>query len=263
MPGPVTEIQHEGQPGQWSLREASPGADLEGAVRGYWEVEGRLRPFAETILPHGCIELMVNLGPPHRVVGGASAGVWRRGWLSGLQEHGIHVESRRGTHLISARLSPIGAVELLGLPLMDSVKAPRTAAGRFAALEHFLNTYRRNVTVPDFVRAAARAIETQHGEVRVSTLHTRLGVSRKHLVVTFKRFIGVSLRGYAKVQRFAWTIEQLRSPKTVDWTRLAHEAGYSDQSHLVRDFRRVGGRAATALLSRLTPDGIALWEDIG
>ena len=251
-------------------------------MKEYWEVEGLLRPFEETILPHGFVELMVNLGPPHRVIGGTSAGVWRRGWLSGLQEGAIRVESRRGTHLLSARLSPLGAIELLGpvvaqhantivdlrtllgtraRALLASVRSATTPEARFAALEQFLRSHRAAVAVPEFVGAAARAIEVQHGNVRVSTLHDASGVSRKHLAVTFKRFLGVSPKSFAKIHRFVWTLDQLRSSQAVDWSRLALDAGYADQSHLVRDFRRIGGKAATVFLERLAPDGISLWED--
>lgn len=282
MPGRVTETQLEAHPGRWWFRQAEPAPDLRGLVKEYWEVEGALRPFEETILPHGWIELMVNLGPPHRVIGGASAGIWRRGWLSGLQEGAIRVESRRGTHLLSARLAPVGAVELLGpsvahhanavvdletalgrgaRALLQAVKEAPTPAARFDALEQFLRRHRGPARAPGFVRAAARAVEDRRGALRVSDLHAESGVSRKHLAVTFKRYLGVSLRGYAKIHRFAWAIEQLRSPRRIDWPQLALDAGYADQSHLVRDFRRIGGRAATALLARLAPDGISVWED--
>ena len=264
------------------MRRAEPAAELKEMVKEYWEVEGALHPFRETILPNGWIELMINLGPPHRVTGGSSEGVWRYGWLSGLHEHTIGIESRHGTHLVSARLSPIGAIDLLGPAvartvnsivdlrvflgsagetLVKSVRDAPSPAARFDVLEKFLCARRVLSTVPDFVRDAATRIEQLHGNVKVSSLHEDLGVSRKHLTVMFKRVIGVTPRAYAKLQRFAWTITRLQESKSIDWSRLAFEAGYSDQSHLVRDFRRIGGNAATAFLSRLTPDGIALWED--
>jgi AraC-like DNA-binding protein len=224
---------------------------------------------------------MINLGPPHRVIGGNHAGVWRYGWLSGLQEHSIRIESRHGTHLVSARLSPIGAVDLFGTiaaeaanaivdlrkllgnagrALIDAIRDAPDSPSRFDVLEQFLLSRKPDVDVPAFVRAAASSIEKNHGIVRVSSLHEELAVSRKHLSVMFKRFVGVTPKGYAKLHRFAWTIQRLQSSDSVDWSRLALEAGYSDQSHLVRDFRRIGGDAATSLLGRLTPDGIALWE---
>jgi AraC-like DNA-binding protein len=58
-----------------------------------------------------------------------------------------------------------------------------------------------------------------------------------------------------------WTLAQLRGASAVDWTRLAAEAGYSDQSHLARDFRRVGAATPTEYLRRATPAVDALIDE--
>jgi methylphosphotriester-DNA--protein-cysteine methyltransferase len=86
-------------------------------------------------------------------------------------------------------------------------------------------------------------------------------VSRKHLSVSFCRYLGLSPKSYAKIQRFIWTLERLRERTSVDWSRLAGDAGYSDQSHLVRDFRRVGAASPIEYLRRWTPDGASLLEE--
>ena len=60
--------------------------------------------------------------------------------------------------------------------------------------------------------------------------------------------------------RLIATLERLRETMAtaVDWPQLASEAGYSDQSHLARDFRRIGAASPTEYLRRWTPDGTAL-----
>jgi hypothetical protein len=57
---------------------------------------------------------MVNLGPPHQMVTQVGTSVWERGWFSGLHERSIVIESLQGTHLVSARLHPLGALRLFG-----------------------------------------------------------------------------------------------------------------------------------------------------
>src|SRR5690349_21946500 len=100
MPGPIDEIKYTTSLGTWSLTRAQAGAGLAGIVKEYWEVRGRLSPFREALLPNGFAEIMFNLGPPHRVFEGASAGVWERSWFSGLQERSIFFESLERTHLV-------------------------------------------------------------------------------------------------------------------------------------------------------------------
>jgi AraC-like DNA-binding protein len=55
----------------------------------------------------------------------------------------------------------------------------------------------------------------------------------------------------------------LRESITLEWPRLAAAAGYSDQSHLVRDFRRVADASPTEFLRTRTPDSVALLEEVG
>jgi AraC-like DNA-binding protein len=259
---------------------AEPTTRLAGLVAGYWEVRGRLRPFVERLLPSGQIELMVNLGPAHRVLSAQGPGVWDRAWFSGLQEHSLVIESLAGTHLVSARLHPLGARTLFGpnvsrftnsvVPLdavagadaenlRDHLLQSSSVEERFQKLEQFLLRRLRGMTaVPAFLWHAAERIEQTHGKLRISELHVPLGISRKHLSVSFTRNVGISAKAYAQIQRFVWTLRRLQVTDAADWSKLAIEAGYSDQSHLVRDFRRAGAGSPTQYLRSRTPDGTAL-----
>jgi methylphosphotriester-DNA--protein-cysteine methyltransferase len=285
VPKRVHEIDLEAAPGRWRFYRADPDPDLDGLVTEYWEVEGTLSAFRETLLPNGRVEVMVNLGPPHQLIRDGEASAWEHAWFSGLHERALTIESLHGTHLISARLHPLHAAELLGTPiaalantvvdletllgtagreLRENVIAAPSPAARFAIFEELLRHRRtERHAPPEFVRRAATRIEETHGNLRVALLHEDLQVSRKHLAVSFTRHLGMSAKAFARIQRFVWTLERLRASTMVDWPQLAHDAGYSDQSHLVRDFRRVGATNPTEYLRRLTPDGTALLYDAG
>ena len=279
----IDEIRHTTTLGTWSLTRALPSADLTGVVHEYWEVKGRLSPFREAVLPNGYVEVMVNLGPVHRVFEGSGTGVWDRSWFSGLQERSIFIESLDGTHLVSIRMQPLGATELFGFgapgaansiidlkmligteanDLREILFAAESPAARFVILEKLLRDRQASrSSVPEFVREAAMRLQQTHGNLRVAELHEELDVSRKHLAVSFNRYVGVSAKAYARIQRFVWTVDRLRGSTEIEWSRIAAEAGYSDQSHLVRDFRRVGAASPTEYLRRFAPDGDALLED--
>lgn len=284
MPGPTHEIQLSAAPlGTWHLWSAAPSPNLSGSVKEYWEVQGQLAPFREMVLPNGCVEVMINLGPPHEVLSEQGLGIWDRSWFSGLQRHAIRIESLNGTHLVSARLHPLGAAELLGPgvaasagavvdlesmfgkdahELHNAIRVATSPSERFELLERFLEEGRhRGRPVPAVVRGAANAIESAHGNLQVSSLHEALGVSRKHLSVSFTEHTGVSAKTYAQIHRFMWTLAQLREHEDIDWSTLALDAGYSDQSHLARDFKRIGAATPREYLRRRTPDGMALIDD--
>lgn len=283
MPGPIESTQFSDAPGEWSLRRAAPDTSLAGIVKEFWEVEGALRPFRETLLPNGCVEVMINLGPPHRVLSDAGTGVWERGWFSGLHERALVIESLAGTHLLSARLHPLGAARILGRKvaaaangivdlevflgadgarLRENARIATSQEERFLILESYLQRQLNSQdAIPEFVSSAGEIIERDHGSLRVADLHKVVGVSRKHLAVSFTRYVGMSTKAYAKIQRFIWTLARLQQSTSVAWSNLAAEAGYSDQSHLVRDFQRIGAASPTDYLRRRAPDGSALLYD--
>jgi AraC-like DNA-binding protein len=284
MPGPIRTIDFDAPLGIWQLHSAEPSSDLAGAVVEYWEVQGTLAPFRETLLPNGAVEIMVNLGPVHEVHSDQGRGRWTYAWISGLQERALTIESLDGTHLVSARLHPLGAVELLGdhvaavanrivpieailgaesLALRDELLATGSASERFAIVERFVRALRvrSGRAVPEFLRHATSTIDAMHGNVRASELHEGVGVSRRHLSTTFSRYVGLSAKRYAAIRRFMWTLAQLRGQAAVDWSRLAVDAGYSDQSHLARDFRRIGAATPTEYLRRATPAADALIDE--
>jgi AraC-like DNA-binding protein len=285
VPGPVQTLEYESSPGRWRFSSAAPGGKLSGIVQEYWEVEGRLSPFRERVLPNGCTELMVNLGPPHQMVTHDGTSVWEHAWFSGLHERAIVIESLQGTHLVSARLHPLGALRLFGPDVAGTVNAvtdletllgpsarelrtlllaAESTEERFGHLERFLEARLSRGVVPSpIVCDAARLIEEAHGNLRIASLHADLGVSRKQLWLRFARELGVSPKTYAQLQRFVWTLARLRESTSVEWTRLAAAAGYSDQSHLVRDFRRVAAASPTEFLRTRTPDSTALLDEVG
>jgi AraC-like DNA-binding protein len=284
MPGPVRTIDFDAPLGTWQLSSAAPATDLAGAVLEYWEVQGTLAPFRETLLPNGAVEIMVNLGPVHEVHSEQGRGLWKDAWISGIQERALTIESLDGTHLVSARLHPLGAVELLGehvasvanritpieailgptsLALRGQLTEATSAVERFAILETFVRALGPHIgrPVPEFLRRATATIDEMHGVVRLSELHEEIGMSRRHLSVTFSRYVGLSAKRYAAIRRFMWTLGQLRGQTAVDWSKLAAEAGYSDQSHLARDFRRIGAATPTEYLRRATPAADALIDE--
>jgi AraC-like DNA-binding protein len=285
VPGPIQTLEYESSPGRWRYSSATPDGALAGIVQEYWEVEGHLSPFRERILPNGSTELMVNLGPPHTMVTHAGTSVWERAWFSGLHERAIVIESLDGTHLVSARLHPLGALRVLGFDVARTANAVAdlelllgppgrelralllgsdSTEERFAHLERFLVARLSLGVVPStLVSDAVSLIEEAHGNLRIASLHAELGGSRKQLWLRFARELGMSPKAYAQIQRFVWTLARLRESTSVDWPQVAVAAGYSDQSHLVRDFRRVASASPTEFLRTRTPDSTALLDEAG
>ena len=75
--------------------------------------------------------------------------------------------------------------------------------------------------------------------VLVSTLARELQTSERTLERRFLARVGVTPKRYASLRRFERVLELSRSLPS--WTDAALQAGYYDQSHFIRDFRRFAG----------------------
>ena len=88
----------------------------------------------------------------------------------------------------------------------------------------------------------------------VSEIARELGLSSRQLQRRFLAAVGVPPKRFVRVLRFArvWQLATMSSPET--WAEIAAANGYSDQAHMVREFRAFGAEPPTHLF---TPD----WYD--
>jgi len=93
-------------------------------------------------------------------------------------------------------------------------------------------------------RWLARVTERIQGgfrtRLRLEDLAREAGVHPVHLSRTFARRRGVGLHEYVEGIRVRWACDQM-TKGDVDLATLAAEAGYADQSHMTRVFKRVTG----------------------
>jgi AraC family transcriptional regulator len=73
------------------------------------------------------------------------------------------------------------------------------------------------------------------------SLASEVGRHPVHVARVFRAHHGMTVAGYVRQLRVAWAQEQLRQPGAVA-AQVALAAGFADQSHFTRAFRRVMGR---------------------
>lgn len=126
---------------------------------------------------------------------------------------------------------------------------------RFDALERFLRARLAAGPVADpAVAWAWRRLQQTAGRVRIETLATELGASRRYLARRFAEHIGLSPKRVARLLRFAGVRRRIECEPS-DWAQIAFEAGYADQSHLNREFRQFAGTTPTDLRGAADPRG--------
>jgi AraC-like DNA-binding protein len=103
-------------------------------------------------------------------------------------------------------------------------------------------------------RLARRAVRLLEGDdVRVESVANRLGVTARHLRRVFTESVGIGPKDFARAVRLQRAVRRLTT--STDWVRIATDAGYYDQAHLINDFRDLVGLTPGAFLSRAVDRG--------
>jgi AraC-like DNA-binding protein len=100
---------------------------------------------------------------------------------------------------------------------------------------------------PASARLARHAVRLLEGdEVRVESVARRLGVTARHLRRAFAENVGIGPKEFARTVRLQRAVQSAST--SMDWGRIAADAGYYDQAHLIADFRELVGLTPGAFL---------------
>jgi transcriptional regulator GlxA family with amidase domain len=68
-----------------------------------------------------------------------------------------------------------------------------------------------------------------------------IGWSERHLIKQFRVYFGVRPKAAARRLRFSYAFDMLSTHPTGDLSTIAAQAGFSDQSHMTREFQTFSG----------------------
>jgi len=74
------------------------------------------------------------------------------------------------------------------------------------------------------------------------------GKSERWMQELFREYVGVGLKWVVIRSRLLKVLQEVESPKEIQWAQLAAETGYSTQSHLINDFKALIGKTPSQYL---------------
>lgn len=244
-------------------REIGPSPALTPFVQCLWHLSGPADAAreAQPIVPDGCAEIVLNLGDPFLRVNGGTH-VQPTAMLVGQLTAPVVVIPSGVVDVWGVRLHPWGAAACVGTPLAelreatvalnDAVPGLASLASEvhdrrdivgaehvlMGALERWVS--RRHAPDPG-VRAAVELITRAPMLPSVRSLGARLGRSTRWVQRTFRETVGLSPKMLTRISRVQRAIRVATSQPGRNWSAIAADVGYFDQSHLVRDFRQLVG----------------------
>lgn len=257
----------------------APRAELRRFIEHYWFVTSHEGPVDLRVnaFVDGRADLVFNFGAPYtrEIIGGAST---------------HHTDS----NFDAQRLVPICIVQK-GLVRIAGVRFKLGGAGPFTreSLQTFTNeTPRPEVVLGDDARALEEALRTAedvdesaalldqffvsrlslddgyesfaralaamseaHGGVTVEELAQREEVSVRQIERLFAKHLGIAPKTVTTVLRFQRALKALMRDPGCPLAEVAATAGYFDQAHFIKDFKRMSGGVPRGYRGYYPPEG--------
>lgn len=230
-----------------SFSTHTPRGPLSRYVRHYWLSLNNDAP-VYTALPDGCVDLVVNVAPD-----GHGA------WIYGSTTRPTDIACSQGAHYLGIRFQPgqsrhfidVDARELTDaraelralMSFPAEMIATRIASGAlFSELDEILTaTLARSQPETGLIDHLIQHIEARHGLVSIEAVARHFGKSRRQLERRFAQTVGLPLKFFCTLARLRHAARLISQPSQRPLTTIAGDAGYSDQAHMTRDFRRLAG----------------------
>lgn len=258
-------------------RELRPPTSLRPFVKCVWTLQGASEAVApQRIMPDGSVELVLHFsGTFRRHEPDGTVVEQPRALVVGIVDRWLMLESIGTIDILGVRFRPGAVRGVLGVAqsdligtchdlsdlaivplegLMQQTKAEPDPDRRVAIVLDRLTRAAAATTPPHpTVLHTARRIVATAGRAPIQGIAEGAGWSLRHLERQFRREVGVTPKEFARLSRFRGVVARLEHGRPPLWSRLAAQAGYHDQSHLVRDFREFGGTTPTAFWRETHP----------
>ncbi len=249
---------------EFDYRVRNPGPPLGRLVESIWYARGTIPYTREKIAPTGSTVAVFILADPIISTADNGAGEPLRsntGFLIGPHDRPVINEPTGETFAIGIIGTSVGCQGIFGIKpttlrgrvvdllqawppaagLRDAMAAAGTPDGMLDILQAHL-TENHNLNAPGLERCERAVAALDADPVRpIADIANELGVSHGHLDREFKRVVGMTPRTLARLLRMRRLLEGIDVWGTVAWTKLAHDLGWFDQAHLIRDFKRHTG----------------------
>jgi AraC-like DNA-binding protein len=252
-----------------------PAPPLDEYIDDIYCLTGTPRHQRLNVPPMPSTHLFINLGEPVRLYDTDHAerpAVFTDGWFMGMRTRRVLVEFPSSVQLAGVHFKPWGMSAFIDIPsselrdrwvpvdavwersldrIRNRIAGVTSPSATLRLLEDELRS--RLVAAPsrglELVTATAGELEACWGAASVGALTDHAGVSANHLAAQFKSHVGVTPKRMARIYRFARMILAVDARHSVDWSNLAHRAGYFDQAHFIKEFKDFTGLTPSAYLA--------------
>jgi AraC-like DNA-binding protein len=256
-----------------------PRPPLDACITVLWTVSDTPGPrLLERVLPTGTAQIVINLAEDRTRGYDESRGFALQESSGSLlcgprARYGI-IDTDEQYDVVGACMAPGGLASLLtphaaefteadvpldalwGDRVVDRLRTrlleAATAEARLDELEATLRGQWRERPLHPAVASALHAFARRPTMTTVGDAAVAAGVSARHLIDRFTAQVGLTPKRFCRVRRFQRAIALAHSGAADDWATIAADCGFSDQPHLIHEFRAFAGLPPSAYLDHRT-----------
>jgi len=247
-------------------QEFEPPEELRDAIKCFWynirNSEEQQSTFE--VVPDGYAEIIFHFGSGCSISHNGGLQPLPSPFMMGLLNQPVVFYTENRLEIIGIRCFPWTVFDLLGLPsgkdgvrtfehpiaqlqstLNKCIDAGKIDEALALIKQYFLNS-RSHIAGDSMLFKAGFAMRKANGTMPVSQVAEAAHATVRTLERKFKQSSGYTVKDVSGLMRFEQVRNRLWHYPDVDITGLAHELGYTDQSHLSREFKRYSGTTPAA-----------------
>lgn len=232
---------------------------LAADVNCFWALEQDQESYnREVYLPDAYIEVIINVGAPLLLESEYGMLELPRAFVNPLQHKPLRIRAAGFCQMISMQLYPWAVKPILNI---DADPSTVHVIGLDADWQRFADDLRQIVAHRGYeeavdcyqefvcrtayrhkhdlmlIRTAGHLVQRSHGQIRMANLAAQSYLSSSQFERQFKHYTAVSPKAYARIVRFGSLQAALLVNPSIRLADLATVYGYSDQAHLIREFK--------------------------
>jgi len=241
-----------------------PKSELSRLIKCYWNLENNddVPHERERVFPDGCIELIFNFADLMRKFENGTEEIQQRHFIHGQLKKFIELESTGKVGIFSVRFHPAGLQPFIdfdvsdltektmtvteiwggqGAQLEQRMRSSRNSAERVSITESFLLQRLSTKKADESISRCVDEIIESGGMKTTDELSDKLYIGKRHLERKFLSTVGLSQKLFSRIVRFNHALQLIENKDFSTFTNVAHEGGFYDQAHFIRDFKEFTG----------------------
>ena len=258
----------------------SPG-ELRDAIKCFWHNvrESGESPSAFEVQPDGYAEIIFHFGSGCSILHNGSLQLLPSPFMMGLLDHPATFYSQNRLEIIGIRCFPWTVFDLLGIqpgkqglrvfdhpiarlhPILNELVQAGRVDDAVDHIKQYFMAGRSHIAVDSMLFKAGIAMSKAKGAMPVNQVAAAAHATVRTLQRKFRQSSGHTVKDVSGLMRFEQVRNRLWHHPDCNLAGLAHELGYTDQSHLSHEFKRYSGTTPAAFARKAKKGKLATGDD--